>query len=1275
MRKFIEVSIVQLFEHFNINPQNVPVDTSLNTFIRDYTQLKGTKFMCREGGCGTCVVSASEAHPITGDITIKSVKSCLLPVYSCHGRDIVTVEGIGSKTDGYHPIQRRLAAFHGSQCGYCSTGMVMSMYSLLEANQDSVTMQEVEESLDGNICRCTGYRPILDAFKSFATDASSSIVTLCRDIEELAVGKDCSKKACREVCTKFRNSNKHETIHMVDEAGKEWYKVFSVDSIQEIFKTINDKHYMLVGGNTAHGVYRRSNDLKVFIDVSSVKKLHERSIGLDLTIGANVSLSEFIEIMDEAIRGNLRFQYMKKMIEHVRLVANHAIRNFGTIAGNLMIKHQHPEFPSDIFLLLETVGATMLIETDALPITVSPIEFLSVDMNKKIIVSITVPSLDPTKCVFRSFKIMPVAKNSRAYVNAGFLVKFCRTGKVPEQVTIVFGGINPSFVHATQTENFLLGRPLLNNETLQQASEILSTELEPDWVLPDASPAYRKQLAISLLYKCVLSIASENSIDSEAKFKSGGSTLQRPLSSGKQSYDTYPKKWPLTQNITKLEGLAQTSGEAEYINDMPRVWNELHGAFVMATAVHVRIIKIDATKALALEGVVAFYSAKNIPGINNFMPLELGNPDVEEVFCSGEVKYHSQPIGLIVAESFELANRATELVEVFYERIPDKPLYVTVEQVLDHQAYDRIQNQGYDRHGSQYKKASAQGPIKIQGQLSLGGQYHYTMETQVCFCLPKEDGMDIYSATQYTTSALAAVSQVLKVHQSQLNISVRRLGGAYGAKITRASQIACACAVAAHLTQRPVRIILPMETNMSAIGKRTGIICDYEVDVERDGKINRLTNTFTHDGGFALNAQLAFMTGDVFKHCYRNDRWNVIGNIARTDVPGNTWCRAPGTSDGIAMIENIMEHIAHVTGKDPLAVRTVNLVRGNKMAELMPKFRKDVNFDERRKDINMFNLRNRWRKRGIAIIPVEYPLEYSGTMNALVSVYNIDGSVAVTHGAIEMGQGVNTKVAQVVAHILGVPLAKIAVKPSTTLTSANCGASVSSRATETAAFAVQKCCYILLDRLRPLQQANPQAPWEQIVAQAFTGNIDLTAIYRQKPTDLEAYTVWGLTCAEVEVDILTGNVQVTRVEILEDVGQSMSPGIDIGQVEGSFIMGLGYYLTEVLVYDFSSGALVNNRSWNYKVPGVKDIPIDFRVQFLRNSSNPHGVLRSKTVGEPAFCMTPVLTYALRYALRSARKDAGLPDDWIPMGTGITPEKIFLMAGNSIEQYKLNKFAY
>ncbi|XP_065075928.1 xanthine dehydrogenase/oxidase-like [Ochlerotatus camptorhynchus] len=1255
-------------ELFKINPKEVPIETSLNTFIRDYAQFKGTKFMCLEGGCGACTVNVTSVHPVTKEIKTLAVNSCLLPVYACHGRDILTVEGIGNKKIGYHPIQKRLAQFNGSQCGYCSGGMVMSMFSLMEANDGSVTMRDVEDAFDGNVCRCTGYRPILDAFKSFATDASKSVTKLSRDIEDLGTDLSSSRRACNGICSNSKRSEK--LIRSICGDGRQWFKVYKISEIFEIFNTIGNRPYMLVAGNTAHGVYRRSDKLEVFIDINSVEELHQHKIGMDLTVGGSSTLHEFIETMEQATLGNIRFQYMKRVIKHVRLIANHLVRNAGTLAGNLMIKSQHPDFPSDIFLLLETIGARLNILTEGLPINVSPRELLMLDMFKKVVQNVDLPSLDPTQCVFRSFKVMPVTRNNRAYVNAGFLLKFCRSSEVVESATICFGGINPSFVHASKTEDFLIGKPLFTNETLNGALQTLSDELEPDWVLPDASPEYRKRLAQSLFYKFLLSIASESSIVLNARFKSGGTVLERPLSSGKQSYDTYPSKWPLTQYTPKLEGLAQTSGEAEYVNDVPKMPNELHAAFVLATEIQSRIVKIDATKALSLEGVVAFFSAKNIPGINNFTSLELGFSEIEEIFCSGEVAFHGQPVGVVVAETFELANHAAQLVDVCYERIANEMVYITPKEVLEARSDNRIINQNFDRHGKDYRTAS-EGPIKIKDQMELGGQYHYSMETQTCFCVPIEDGMDIYASTQSTNFMLAAVSQALNVLENSLNISVRRVGGAYGAKLSRSSQIACACAVAAHLLQRPVRMLLKLETNMSAIGKRSGTFSEYQVNVDRNGKINRLSNTYTQDGGAVLNEPLAFLTSDYFKNCYRTDTWSLIGNMARTYVATNTFCRAPGTMEGISMVENIMEHIAHVTGKDPLDVRMMNISKQNKMYELLPKFRKDVDFDERRKTVDMFNIQNRWRKRGISIIPMEYPMEYSGTLNALVSIYHIDGSIAITHGAIEMGQGVNTKVAQVAAHILGIPLSKISVKPSTTLTSPNCAPSVNSRTSENAAFAVKRCCEMLLDRLRPIRQANRFASWEEVINRAFITNIDLSATYFYEPSDLKAYIIWGLTCAEVEVDVLTGNVQVSRVDILEDVGESMSPGIDIGQIEGAFIMGLGYYLTEALVYDPSNGALVNNRTWNYKVPGAHDIPIDFRIQFLKGSSNQYGVLRSKAVGEPALSMSPVLTYALRYALRSARKDAGLPDDWIPIGSGTTPEKIFFMAGNSIEQYKLD----
>ncbi|KFB50601.1 AGAP005637-PA-like protein [Anopheles sinensis] len=1269
-----------------VNASTVPVDTSLNTFIRDHAHLKGTKFMCREGGCGACVVTVSGYHPVTRERRSWAANSCLLSVFSCDGLDILTVEGIGGKRKGvYNPVQRRLAEQGGSQCGYCSPGMVMNMYSLLAqsslqqrqepkeggSEQQPLTETQIEDAFDGNICRCTGYRPILDAFKSFAQDRQGQLDAVI-DIEDLTrlcprTAMACSGKqtdACQGPPSPAARS-----LTFSDE--RKWHKVTSFTEAFAVLNAIEGEPYMLVAGNTAHGVYRRSDALRVFIDVSSIEELHRhtRTPGA-LVVGAGVRLAKFITILEEMAAEYLNFSYCAEMARHVRLVANGPVRNEGTIAGNLMIKHQHPEFPSDVFLLLETIGATLVIASSNEQLfTVSPLDFLKLNMHKRILTTVRFPPHDYVATTLRSYKVMPVAQNSRAYVNGAFLLSLCPEQKVCLAITVCFGGISPTFVHAQKTEAFLTGKALFDEggTVLSEAMRILERELMPDWVLPDATPAYRKGLAVSLFYKFALSVHP-----TAAKvLRSGATLLQRPaVSSGQQRTDTFPKRWPLTASIPKLEGLAQCAGEAEFINDMPALPNELHGAFVLTNEINCRIVQIDASEALALPGVRAFFCAKDIPGFNNFMPLEMGFPEVEEIFCSGEVQFAGQVVGLVCASSFELANRAAGLVKIEYQRRTNRMVLPTVQDVVEALDYSRVRDQPYDRQGARFLQAR-EGPIKISGRYELRGQYHYSMETQVCLCVPRVDSMDVYCATQWMDLVQIGISQALAVPEASLNLTVRRVGGAYGAKITRATQIACACAIAAHRTGVPVRMILPLETAMSGTGKRAGTVSEYEVSVDETGHIAKLSHTYIHDSGAALNIALGGLTSDAFKNCYRTDLWNLRGKLARTDTPPNTWARSPGISEGIAMVENIMEHIAHRTGLDPVDVRLANIGRESRMAQLLPRFRRQVAYDERKEAIDRFNGEHRWRKRGIAILPMQYPLELTTMKSAVVSVHNDDGSVTIVHGGIEMGQGINTKAVQVAAHLLGVPMEQIVVRPTSSLLNANSNGSNHSQATDSVAFAVKKCCEILLDRLRPYRTLLRRTSWTEQVRRAALDEVDLQASYFATSANIQPYIIWGVACGEVEVDTLTGQTLVRRVDILEDVGESLNPAIDVGQIEGAFVMGLGYHLTETLVYDPANGALVNNRSWNYKVPGHRDIPVDFRVSFLGRSSNAGGVLRSKATGEPALSMSPVVTHALRYALRAARRDAGLPDDWLNMDSGMTPEKVFLLLENSIEQYRFD----
>ncbi|KAL7051325.1 hypothetical protein ACKWTF_004430 [Chironomus riparius] len=1255
---------------FSANSTLIPINTTLNSFIRNNAKLTGTKFMCLEGGCGACIVTLTGRHPVTKEEHSWAVNSCLQNIYSCHGLDITTVEGIGSKREGMHKIQKRLANLNGTQCGYCTSGMVMNMYTLMESKNGKVTMKEVENSFGGNICRCTGYRPILDAFKSFAVDASKELLNSVGDIEDLAVNNACTKSgvACSNQCGTMECSKR--AIQIKFENNYEWQTVFDLEQLSKITKTIKNSAYTFVAGNTAHGVYRRSPDLKVFIDISKVEELKSYKINTNsLELGANVTLSECMEIFTKLANDKKNFSYLHEVVKHFDLIANVPVRDNGTLAGNLMIKNQHHEFPSDIFLIFEAIGAIFKITngTNCMfpfignSIDVNPKDFIAINMFKKLMTKIVIPAYDPKKFTFRSYKVMPRAQNAHAYVNAAFLLELNKTKVISAK--ICYGGINPTFIHAEKTEKVLIGQDLFKNQTLQQALSNLNDEINPDWLLPDASPEFRKSLALSLFYKFVLNIAPKEKISDI--FKSGGELLKRGLSSGTQTFDTYEKNWPLTKRIPKIEADAQCTGEAEYINDIPITSNELHAAFVTAKYVHGIISSIDASEALKIPGVTAFFSAKDIPGTNSFMPnnyLFVSEP--EEIFCESEVLFFNQPVGIIVAKSFELAQYAAKLVTVSYENASEKPkVKLFLKDVKD----DTSRTKVLPEYCKEATKSSVEKGQQITGKFEIGPQYHYYLETQLCLCTLAEDGINVYSPTQWMDTTQIAVAEALNMPVNQINMSVRRLGGGFGGKISRPAQLACACALATIKLNKPVRLVLTIEDNMNIIGKRFPLYNEYIVEVNNDGKILKLKNEYVEDNGCSYN-EPAYLTTQHFPNCYDDSVYKVIAKAAKTDTPSNTWCRGPGTLEGIVMIENIMEHISRALKKEPVDVRIRNIPDNIPMKQYLIDFVVSTDYYKRKLDIEKFNSINRWIKRGIAIVPMRFIIEYFGSLHAFVSIYHRDGSVSVTVGGIEMGQGLNTKVAQTAAHILGVSLDKIIIKPSNALTAPNDIVTGGSIGSEITCFAAQKACEILRDRLKVLKNENPNLSWNEMIKTAFAKDIDLAASYMYKAKDVENYSLYGATCCEMEVDLLTGNVLVNRVDIMEDVGESISPGIDIGQIEGGFVMGLGYWLTESLVYDPVTGELLTNRTWNYKPPGAKDIPIDFRINFLNKSSNPFGVLRSKAIGEPPLCMSVVVLFALRHALDSARKDSGIVDDeYYDLGLP-TCEKIFLMGNTKHEAF-------
>ncbi|XP_024217422.1 uncharacterized protein [Halyomorpha halys] len=1231
---------------------DVGPNTTLLTFLRNHVGLKGTKYMCKEGGCGACVVNYTSRHPVTQEEKSFAVNACLLPILSCQGASITTVEGIGNKITGYNKVQTTLAKFNGTQCGFCSPGMVMNMYSLL-SSKDNVTMTEVENSFGGNICRCTGYRSILDAFKSLSVDATETLREKIKDIED--IGKSCQNGS--QNCN-FKSLKCLKTQSQIKGKNSLWLTPETLEEIKTIFK--NHTNIRLVAGNTAQGVYKSIISSPVYIDLNLVPELKDYKVtSRQLELGANMSLSETI-LLFLSISKRKNFEYLKLFANHIELVANIPIRNRGTLAGNLMIKYHHPEFPSDLFLLFELVKATIIIdglENEAISLT----EMYRKDMSKSIITKIILPALSE-ECTVETFKIMPKSQNSFALINAGFLFLFDDNFCVKEKPSIIYGNINSNFVHATKTENYFAGKNIF--KAFKAGVSILSEEMEPNQTTV-ASSVFKKQLALNLLYKFVLHLKPDQI---NLFYQSGGVSLERPLSQALQSYETKPRNWPLTKPIHKLEAVLQCSGEALYVNDIPELSNQMYGALVLATQANSTIKRIDPSPALAMDGVVAFFSANDIPGKNICCPpTAVTTTSREKLFCSGKVLYSGQPVGIIIAKTEDVANTAAQFISIDYIESQEE-LCLTIKDVLKTENTSRI------NHFSKYKPKRninfEKLKYKVEGEVEMGPQYHFTMEPQSCLCNPTEDGINIFASTQWMSCIQGAVSKVLNIPENSINMEVKRIGGGFGSKITRASLVATACALAAYKLNCPVKVILDIETNMKAIGKRNASYSKYEAGFDDTGYIEWLKVKHYSDEGCYPNdpAVMLFKSGMV--NCYDSSGWEIDLNTVSTSTPSSSWMRAPGTLEGMAVIEELIEHISFVLKKDPLEVRLQNIKESSYIRNMIGNIKESSSYQERKEKIQTFNKSNRWKKRGISLIPMSFDVYYFFCQPSMVSIYGYDGTVSITHGGVEMGQGINTKAVQICASTLGIDESKIKVKSSSVLTSPNAQMSGASITSDNVVYTTMKACEILNERLEPIKKQMKDAKWEEIIAQANADNIHLNASYMNKTQDeeIKSYCAYGVAVTEVELDVLTGQYQILRTDILQDAGESINPEIDIGQVEGGFVMGLGYFLTENIIYDPKSGLTLTHNTSNYWVPGPKDIPSDFRVTLLKNAPNPYGVVRSKATGEPPVCLALSAVHALKNAIMSARKDCE-ENEWLSFSQPFSVEKVCQATKTSLEQFK------
>lgn len=581
--------------------------------------------------------------------------------------------------------------------------------------------------------------------------------------------------------------------------------------------------------------------------------------------------------------------------------------------------------------------------------------------------------------------------------------------------------------------------------------------------------------------------------------------------------------------------------------------------------------------------------------------------------------------------------------------------------------------------------------------MHIGGQEHFYLETQAALVIPKAEDFEyeIIASTQNPSEGQHFVAKVLGLPAHSITCKVRRLGGGFGGKETRSSFLIAALAVAAYKTNRPVRCMLDRDEDMLFSGQRHPFLMKYVAGFRQDGRIAAADLKIYSNGGHSLDLSLGVMERAIshIDNAYNFPSLRVTGQICKTNLPSNTAFRGFGGPQGNFFCETIIMHAAQVLGLPAETIRHLNLYRNGNMTHfgtvldepplerMWSQLAQKCNFAEQRIEIAHYNAKNRWKKRGISMIPTKFGIAFGvkflNQAGALVHVYS-DGTILVTHGGVEMGQGLHTKMCQIAADVFGVSLGMVHFSETSTATVPNTSPSAASCSSDLNGMAVLTACQEINKRLEPLRASMPEASFCEIARAAYLERIDLSARgfyatpnvgfdWETKSGQLYNYFTFGVSCSKVEIDVLTGDHHILKSDILMDLGQPLNPNIDIGQVEGAFVQGLGLFTLEQPLY-LQNGLMLNRGPGGYKIPTASDTPTEFNVYLLEGSKNDLAIHSSKAVGEPPFFMAASVFFAIEEAILSARKDAlteyseiETPVKWPPlvMDSPATAERIRL----------------
>ncbi len=727
-------------------------------------------------------------------------------------------------------------------------------------------------------------------------------------------------------------------------------------------------------------------------------------------------------------------------------------------------------------------------------------------------------------------------------------------------------------------------------------------------------------------------------------------------------------------------GVYHVTGTARYIDDLQMGDQLLHGRVVYSKVSHGNITSLDVTAAREMAGVYAVLTHHDVPGENNMGPVIKDEP----VLAEKEVTFIGQAICLIAAKDEATAKQAEKLIELELEPLP---AVYTIEEAIEKQSWlhpERIIERG-DVVGGLKESAH-----QIEGTLQVGGQEHWYLETQTCLSIPGE-GKEIkaYSSTQHPSETQSLIAEVLGIEKMEVEVEVRRMGGAFGGKETQANHTAIWASLLAWTTKQPVKIRLFRDDDQKITGKRHAYLINYKTGFDDNGIINAMEVTLNANAGSSTDLSMAVLERAMMhaENSYYIPNIRIIGRAWKTNLPSNTAFRGFGGPQGMAGMEQIIDRIARFLKLDSMEVRRANFysnegrnitpyqqnVENNRLQMLTEQLLASSEYQQRRKELNRFNQKNEFFKKGMACTPVKFGISFTTSFlnqaGALIHIYK-DGTVLSNHGGTEMGQGLHTKIQQITALEMGIDprLVKVnatstAKVPNTSATAASAGTDLNGMAVKDAAGKLKKriarvLCQkfqaesgvavnpqdLLFSENHIWHPGHPQLNFSFVEAVNLTYmervSLSATGFYRTPEIHFDRdrgkgkpyhYFAFGMAVTEITLDTLSGFFTNDRVDILHDVGDSVNYRIDIGQVEGGYVQGVGWCTTEECKYD-DSGNLLNHSPDTYKIPGVQDIPKDFRVELLQGAPNPNTIRKSKAVAEPPLMLAFSCWLAIKDAI-------------------------------------------